>query len=91
MAHAASPGPAAGRKNVPVHLTPAMRDDLAVLMANGARASDVIRAAVAHMANAYRRAHEYGDVPTDQDPQITGTRYAGEPLPCGHTMGESRT
>lgn len=70
-----------GRKNVPVHLTPQFRDDLAVLMANGARASDVIRAAVADRADAYRRAWEHGDVPPDQDPVIRGCTYSGEPRP----------
>lgn len=76
--------PPPGRKNVPVHLTPQFRDDLAILMRNGARASDVIRAAVHHAANAHRRAHDYGDVPPDQDPRITHAVYAGELLPCGH-------
>jgi hypothetical protein len=70
------------RKNVPVHLTPGFRDDLAVLMANGARASDVIRQAVHHAADAYRRARDYGDVPDDQDPVITGCTYASEALPA---------
>jgi hypothetical protein len=69
------------RKNVPVHLTPGFRDDLAVLMANGARASDVIRTAVHHAADAYRRAHNYGDVPHDQDPVIRGCTYSGETRP----------
>lgn len=72
---------AASQKNVPVHLTPGFRDDLAVLMANGARASDVIRAAVADRADAYRRAWEHGDVPTDTDPVIRGCTYDGEPHP----------
>jgi hypothetical protein len=70
-----------GRKNVPVHLTPAFRDDLAVLMANGARASDVIRQAVHHAAEAYRRARDYGDVAPGADPEITGCTYAGEARP----------
>ncbi|MFI0897737.1 hypothetical protein [Streptomyces sp. NPDC020983] len=69
------------RKNVPVHLTADFRADLAVLMANGARASDVIRAAVHHAANAYRRAHDYGDVPEGTDPVITGCTYRGEARP----------
>jgi hypothetical protein len=72
---------AATQKNVPVHLTPAFRDDLAVLMANGARASDVIRAAVADRADAYRRAWEHGDVPPDTDPTIRGCTYSGELRP----------
>jgi hypothetical protein len=77
------------RKNVPVHLTPGFRDDLAVLMANGQRASDVIRQAVHHAAEAYRRARDYGDVPHDTAPRITQAVYAGETLPCGHTVGGS--
>jgi hypothetical protein len=70
------------RKNVPVHLTPQFRDDLAILMANGARASDVIRAAVHHAADAYRRARDYADVPDGTDPVITGCTYASEALPA---------
>jgi hypothetical protein len=70
-----------GRKNVPVHLTAQFRDDLAVLMANGARASDVIRQAVHHAAEAYRRARDYADVPDGTDPVITGCTYAGETRP----------
>ena len=70
---------AAGQKNVPVHLTPGFRDDLAVLMANGARASDVVRDAVHHMADAYRRGDDYGDVADGTDPVITGCTYDGEP------------
>jgi hypothetical protein len=73
--------PAPTGKNVPVHLTAQFRDDLAVLMANGARASDVIRAAVHHAAEAYRRAWNYGDVPADQDPHVTGCTYRGETRP----------
>jgi hypothetical protein len=73
--------PAPTGKNVPVHITEQFRDDLAILMANGQRASDVIRAAVHHAAEAYRRAWDYGDVPADQDPVITGCTYAGETRP----------
>jgi Arc/MetJ-type ribon-helix-helix transcriptional regulator len=77
----------AGRKNVPVHLTPDYRDDLAVLMRNGRSATDAIRAAVRTMADAHRYAWESGDVAEDVDPDITAATYRGKRLPCGHTVG----
>lgn len=51
MADHSIPGPPPGRKNVPVHLTPEFRRDLSILMADGARASDVIRDAVRDRAD----------------------------------------
>lgn len=51
MADHSIPGPPPGRKNVPVHLTPEFRRDLSILMAEGARASDVIRDAVRDRAD----------------------------------------
>jgi transposase len=76
-------------KNVPVRVTAEFRDDLAELMRHGASATDAIRAAVRAMADAHRRAHDYGDVPHDTAPRITQAVYAGEPLPCGHRVGGS--
>jgi hypothetical protein len=73
-----------------IRMTTDLRNDLAVLMANGARATDVIRDAVRATADAHRRAWDYGDVPPDTDPRITQALYAGETLPCGHrAMGGS--
>jgi hypothetical protein len=80
--------PAVG-KNVPVRLTADFRDDLALLMRHGTSATDVIRTAVRTMADAHRRAHDYGDVPHDQAPRITQAVYAGETLACGHRVGGS--
>lgn len=77
----------AGRKNVPVHLTPELRRDLADLMANGRTATDVIRAAVRLAADTTRYAWEIGDVARDTDPDITGAQYRGQQLPCGHRVG----
>jgi transposase len=92
MAHATLParvGPPDNRKNINVHLTADFRDDLAELMRHGQTATDAIRAAVRTMADAHRRAHDYGDVPHDTAPRITQAVYAGEPLPCGHRVGGS--
>jgi hypothetical protein len=80
--------PTGTRKNVNVHRTPAFRDDLAILTRNGASEADAIRAAVQHMADAYRRAWDYGDVAEGTDPVITGCTYSGElrpgaPAPVG--------
>lgn len=80
--------PPVGR-NVPVRLTQDFHDDLTTLMANGRTATDVIREAVRHMADAYRCAHDYGDMPHDQDPRIMHAVYAGQTLICGHTVGGS--
>jgi hypothetical protein len=75
----------------PGNRTAQFRDDLAVLMANGARASDVIRAAVHDRAEAYRRAHDYGDVPDGTDPVIRGCTYSGElrPVQAGPMGGST--
>lgn len=87
MAHATLParvGPPEVGRNVPVRITPEFRDDLAELMRHGQTATDAIRTAVRTMADAHRSAHDYGDVPHDTAPRITGAVYAGELLPCGH-------
>jgi hypothetical protein len=55
--------------------------DLATLTTNGNQPSDAVRAAVRHMADAYRRAWEHGDVPADTDPVIRSCTYAGELRP----------
>lgn len=81
--------PAVG-KNAPVRVTPDFRDDLAELMRHGQSATDAIRTAVRVMADAHRRAHDYGDVPHDQPARITQAVYAGELLPCGHVVGGSQ-
>lgn len=73
-------------KNVPVRVTPDMYDDLATLMRNGTNASDAIRAAVRHLAFAYRRTWLHGTVPVDQDPAI---RQCPDIAPARQTpMGE---
>lgn len=83
-----TPQPIIG-KNANVHVTPGFRDDLAVLMRNGRSLTTVVRAAVRLMADAYRLAWDYGDVPPAIDPPVTHAVYAGEILPCGHTVGGS--
>lgn len=75
------PGIPPGRKNLTIHLTPDFRDDLTILMRNGTRASDAIRQAVHHMADAYRRAWDTGDLPPDTDPTIRSCTYSGELRP----------
>ncbi|MYX36742.1 MULTISPECIES: hypothetical protein [unclassified Streptomyces] len=65
------------------------RDDLAILMRPGGTASDAIRAAIRHMADAYRAAWDYGDVPDGTAPCIISVRYARPdgtpaPIPSSH-------
>jgi len=65
-----------------------LSDDLAVIMsATGANLSDVIREAVRHMADAIRRAQDYGDVPEGTAPTILGAHYAeaAGQAPVGHS------
>ena len=67
-----------------------LSDDLAVIMsATGATLSDVIREAVRHMADAVRRAQDYGDVPEGTAPTILGAHYAetAGQAPVGRSPG----
>lgn len=83
-----TPQPIIG-KNANVHVTRDFRADLTVLMRNGRSLTTVVRAAVRHMADAYRLAWDGGDVAPDTDPRIVSAQYAGKTLPCGHTVGGS--
>jgi hypothetical protein len=59
-----------------------LSDDLTVIMsASNAKTtvSDIVREAVRHMADAYRRAQDYGDVPEGTAPTILGAYYAEAP------------
>lgn len=63
-----------------------MRDDLAVIMrAHGGTYGDPVRLAIRHLADAYRRAWDYQEVPDGTPPHIIGIRYAlpdGTPEPA---------
>jgi hypothetical protein len=52
------------------------RDDLATLMRAHGEAADPVRLAVRLLADAYRRAWDYGDVPDGTPPHILAVRYA---------------
>ncbi|MEU4092014.1 hypothetical protein [Streptomyces sp. NPDC026673] len=71
-----NPTPPAVGRNVSVRvLDEGVYDDLAVLMRPGGTASDAIRLAVRHLADAYRTAWDYDDVPDGTAPRILGVRY----------------
>ncbi|MGI5252789.1 hypothetical protein [Actinacidiphila glaucinigra] len=80
-----NPTPPAVGRNVSVRvLDEGVYDDLAVLMRPGGTASDAIRLAVRHLADAYRTAWDYDDVPDGTAPRIVSVRYAladGTPAP----------
>ncbi|MDX3214559.1 hypothetical protein PV318_03235 [Streptomyces sp. ME02-6991-2B] len=67
--------PAAG-KTLSVRIDAALYDDLAVIMRAGGTASDAVRTAVRHLADVYRAAWDYGDVPDGTAPHILAVRYA---------------
>lgn len=63
-----------------------MRDDLAVILRAHGEAADPVRHAVRLLADAYRRAWDYADVPDGTAPHIIAMRYArhdgtAEPMP----------
>lgn len=71
-----------------------LSDDLAVIMtATGGTLSDAVRDAVRHLADAYRRAWDYGDVPKGTAPTILGAYYAEAPgqAPVPHTSDATST
>ncbi|MFZ3569265.1 hypothetical protein ACNYS0_20145 [Streptomyces sp. BH034] len=76
-----TPTPPAVGRSLSVRVThDDMRDDLAVVMRAHGEAADPVRRAVRLLADAYRRAWDYGDVPDGTAPRILSVRYA---LPDG--------
>jgi hypothetical protein len=76
--------PPVGR-NMTVRTTPDMHDDLAVLLTPGGDLSAIVRTALRNMADAYRAAWDYGDVPPGTAPRITGCTYTPAPPVGGST------
>lgn len=67
-----------------------LSDDFAVIMSvsdSTTTVSDIVRDCVRHVADAYRRAWDYGDVPEGTAPTILGVYYAEAPAraPVRHT------
>ncbi|MFM9368084.1 hypothetical protein [Streptomyces sp. Da 82-17] len=74
--HRSNNTPPAVGKRASVRVDAELHADLAVLMSDGTKLSDAVRQAVGLLANSYRRAWDYGDVPDGTAPHVLSVRYA---------------
>ncbi|BBB00586.1 hypothetical proteinhypothetical protein [Actinacidiphila reveromycinica] len=71
--------PPVGR-SLTVRINEQLHDDLVTLLTPGAELSSIVRCILHDTAEAYRRAHDLGDVPHDTAPDLR-IHYRGEQVP----------